>query len=150
MSSIDVGAGMRSADIPDGFGHFPDEGTCSARRARGRLKKDGTMRQHWRYGWPRSRGNPPCGGSGEKPSILNESRVTRYLAEQRNATHHEMRMNAVDDPITVPKTTADITEAAVKSIVGWIGRRALPPTLPHTMPEYRTALALDLMVTRAA
>jgi len=83
VSSIDVGEGMRSADIPDGFGHLPDEGTCPVCRARGRLKKDGTMWQHWRYGWSRRRGNPPCGGTGEKPSILNERRVTRYLASQR-------------------------------------------------------------------
>lgn len=85
MSSIDVGEGMRSADIPDGFGHLPDEGTCPVCRARGRLKKDDTMRQHWRYGWSRRNGNPPCDGTGEKPSILNERRVTRYLAEQRQS-----------------------------------------------------------------
>lgn len=86
MSTIDVGAGMRSADIPDGMGHLPDEGTCPVCRARGRLKKDDTMRQHWRYGWSRRNGNPPCPGTGQKPSTLNERRVTRYLAQQRNTT----------------------------------------------------------------
>lgn len=83
MRTIDVGEGMRSADIPDGFGHLPDEGTCPVCRARGRLKKDNTMRQHWRYGWSRRGGNPPCPGTGQQPSILNERRVTRYLASQR-------------------------------------------------------------------
>jgi len=85
MSSIDVGVGMCSTDIPDGFGHLPDEGTCPVCRARGRLKKDGTMRQHWRYGWSRRNGHAPCTGSGQKPAILNERRVTRYLADARQA-----------------------------------------------------------------
>jgi hypothetical protein len=81
--AIDVGAGMRSADIHDGREHAPDEGTCAACRARGRLTKDGTMRKHWRYGWPRRAGHPPCGGSGQEPAVLNERRVTRYLAAKR-------------------------------------------------------------------
>lgn len=54
------------------------------------------------------------------------------------------------DTVTVPKVTADITEAAVKSIVGWIGRHALPQTLACPSPEYTTGLALDTAVTGIA
>lgn len=50
----------------------------------------------------------------------------------------------------VPETIDDITEADVKRIAGWIGRHALPATLPHAMPEYRTALALDAVATWTA
>lgn len=49
-----------------------------------------------------------------------------------------------------PQDIDDITEDDVKRIVGWIGRHALPPTLPHTMSEYRTGLALDVAATRSA
>ncbi|MEU5323024.1 hypothetical protein AB0G67_40670 [Streptomyces sp. NPDC021056] len=50
----------------------------------------------------------------------------------------------------IPQTIDDITEDDVKRIVGWIGRHALPATLPHNMPEYRTGLALDAAVKWAA
>lgn len=50
----------------------------------------------------------------------------------------------------VPKNTTDITEAAMKSIVGWIGRHALPQTLACPSSEYTTALALDTAVTGVA
>lgn len=83
MTAIDVGTGMRSADIPDGMQDYPDVGTCPVCRARGRLKKDGTVRQHWRRNWPRRGGNPPCPGTGQQPAVLNEGRVTRYLAAKR-------------------------------------------------------------------
>ena len=45
---------------------------------------------------------------------------------------------------TIPQTVDEITPTDVKRITGWIGRHALPSTLPDTMPEYRTALALGL------
>lgn len=51
---------------------------------------------------------------------------------------------------TIPQTIDDITEDNVKQIVGWIGRHALPATLPHGMPEYRTGLALDAAANWAA
>lgn len=50
----------------------------------------------------------------------------------------------------VPKSLDDITMIEVQRIVGWIGRHALPPTLPHAMPEYRTGLALDAVVNQIA
>ncbi|MYR75157.1 MULTISPECIES: hypothetical protein [unclassified Streptomyces] len=50
----------------------------------------------------------------------------------------------------VPQDIDDISEDDVKRIVGWIGRHALPATLPHTMPEYRTGLALDAAVNWTA
>ncbi|MCW2903518.1 MAG: hypothetical protein JWO67_5783 [Streptosporangiaceae bacterium] len=87
--AIDVGPGMRSADIPDASQGKPDHGTCPSCSKRDvRLKKDGTVRQHWKYGWPRSGGNPPCGGSGELPTVLNAGRTTRHLAEVRRAAHN--------------------------------------------------------------
>lgn len=146
--TIDVGAGMRSADIPDGREHSPDEGTCPVCRARGRLKKDDTMRQHWRYGWSRRGGNPPCAGSSQKPAVLNERRVTRYLAQVRHdAANAQTSCEGVSMSDGTPQTIDDITETDVKRITGWIGRHALPTTLPQTMPEYSTALALDMVVT---
>jgi hypothetical protein len=81
--TIDVGAGVRSSDIPDGREDYPDIGTCPVCRHQGRLTKDGGLRQHWRRNWPRRGGNPPCAGTGQQPSILNEHRVTRYLAAKR-------------------------------------------------------------------
>lgn len=75
---------MRSADIPDGFEHFPDVGACPVCTARSvRVKADGTLFQHWRYGWPKRNGHPPCAGTGQQPTVLNESRVTRYLVKRR-------------------------------------------------------------------
>lgn len=75
---------MRSGDIPDGFGHLPDVGACPACTARSvRVKADGTLFQHWRYGWSKRNGHPPCAGTGQQPTVLNESRVTRYLVKQR-------------------------------------------------------------------
>lgn len=50
----------------------------------------------------------------------------------------------------VPQSVDEITPTDVKRITGWIGRHALPATLPDTMPEYRTALALDAVVTSLA
>jgi hypothetical protein len=150
MSTIDVGAGMRSADIPDGWGHLPDVGTCPVCRARGRLKKDSTMRQHWRYGWPRRGGNPPCPGTGQKPAVLNGGRVTRYLAQQRDAAQSATTNSEAPMSDTIPQTVDEITPTDIKRITGWIGRHALPSTLPDTMPEYRTALALDAVVTSLA
>ncbi|MFE4915782.1 hypothetical protein ACFRCX_30220 [Streptomyces sp. NPDC056652] len=48
----------------------------------------------------------------------------------------------------IPETIDDLTEDDVKRVIGWIGRHALPATLPVTMPEYTTALALDMVVTQ--
>ena len=82
--TINVGEGMRSADIPDGWGHLPDRGTCPVCKDEGiRLKKNDTLWQHWQYGWPRKRGYPPCAGTGQKPTALNAGRLRRHLAEQR-------------------------------------------------------------------
>lgn len=50
----------------------------------------------------------------------------------------------------IPQDIDDITGDDVQRIVGWIGRHALPATLPHTMPEYRTGLALDAATNWAA
>lgn len=50
----------------------------------------------------------------------------------------------------IPQSIDDITEDDVKRLVGWIGRHALPATLPHAMPEYRTGLALDAAVNWTA
>lgn len=83
---IDVGAGMRSADIPDGMQDYPDRGTCPVcRDCTLRLKKDDTLFQHWTRSRPRRRSYPPCPGTGQEPSVLNEYRVKRYLATQPTA-----------------------------------------------------------------
>lgn len=88
VTTINVGPGMRSADIPDASQGKPDHGTCPSCAKRDvRLKKDGTVRQHWKYGWPRSQGNPPCGGSGELPTVLNAGRTARHLVEVRRAAY---------------------------------------------------------------
>ena len=93
--TIDVGAGMRSADIPDGFGHLPDRGTCPVCKDKGiTVKKDGTLHQHWQRGWARKRGNPPCAGTDQKPTVLNASRVLRYLAAKRAEAWDEDVENA--------------------------------------------------------
>lgn len=88
MTTIDVGPGMRSADIPDASQGTPDRGTCPVcgKQDMG-LKKDGSLRQHWRYGWTRKTGNPPCAGTGQQPTVLNAGRTTRYLAELRRAAY---------------------------------------------------------------
>lgn len=81
--AIDVGTGMRSADIPDGMEDSPDRGTCPVCRDHAiRLKKDDTLFQHWTASAPRRRGYPPCRGTGQQPSILNEYRTKRYLADR--------------------------------------------------------------------
>jgi hypothetical protein len=88
--AIDVGPGMRSADIPDAGQGTPDYGTCPSCSKRDvRLNKDGTVRQHWKRGWTRREGNPPCGGSGEKPTVLNAGRTARHLAEVRRTAYDQ-------------------------------------------------------------
>lgn len=83
MTTIDVGAGMRSADIPDVLQGSPDVGTCPVCRDHTiRLKKDETLFQHWTRNAPRRRSYPPCPGTGQKPTVLNEYRTTRYLASK--------------------------------------------------------------------
>jgi hypothetical protein len=108
------------------------------------------MRQHWRYGWPRRGGNPPCAGSGQQPSILNEGRVTRHLAQERDAAQLTTTNSEAPMRDTIPQTVDEITPTDLKRITGWIGRHALPSTLPDATPEYRTALALDAVVTSLA
>jgi hypothetical protein len=99
MSTIDVGAGMRSADIPDGLEDTPDRGTCPVCRDNTiRLKKDDTLVRHWRRSWPRRGGHPPCPGTGQKTSVLNEHRVTRYLAQAQ--------WNAAGKPTTDSEITS--------------------------------------------
>lgn len=98
--TIDAGKGMRSADIPDGFGHLPDRGTCPVCWSRDlRIKADGGLYQHWKYGWPRKRGYPPCAGTGQQPTALNETRVTRYLAQGRYSdTEEEVAVTVPPEP----------------------------------------------------
>ncbi|MFD8335621.1 hypothetical protein ACFV42_23620 [Streptomyces solisilvae] len=77
----DIGAGMRSADIPDGLGGTPDRGTCPVCRDRRiLLKENEALFRHWAARAPRRLGYPPCNGTGRKPAVLNEDRTRRHLA----------------------------------------------------------------------
>lgn len=59
---------------------LPDVGTCPVCRKEKRLKRDGTLYQHWTWSAPRRLGYPPC--DGKKPTAINASRTAYALAAE--------------------------------------------------------------------